>query len=64
MLSLLRHPELEIRKVLSQPPTNLAVKGHMLEGSWQRAGTISANDTERLPASSIVMEDMSSYQNF
>ena len=58
MLSLLRHTEHEIRKVLSQPPTNLADKGHMLEGSWQRAGTISANDTQRLPAGSVVMEDM------
>ena len=58
MLSLLRHPEREIRKVLSRSPTNLAVKGHMLEGSWHRAGTISANDTERLLAGSVVMEDM------
>ena len=30
----------------------------MLEGSWQRAGKISANDTERLLAGSVVMEDM------
>ena len=55
MLSLLRHPEREIRKVLSEPPTDLAVKGHMLEGSWQRAGKISANDIERLLTGSFVM---------
>ena len=35
---------------------NLAVKGHLIEGSWQKAGKICANDTERLLAGSVVIE--------